>query len=204
MDELEISGKRYLSSKRAAKENKYHADYIGQLIRAGKVVGTKVGRAWYVEAQSLSTYLADEAGMQEAKTIRPVSVSTQEQYSPRIVQEEYTPVQQPVFPVSLSKVQQESSAVKVSALRYIPDDEPLFPVMRKTSQMFDRADAAPVRVAPVFKRVPVRKTSPLLILTSSFFVGVVTFTLVLFASANLLARVVVEEGKPASVGIYLK
>ena len=42
MDELEISGKRYISSRRAAQEYKYHADYIGQLVRAKKVAGQKV------------------------------------------------------------------------------------------------------------------------------------------------------------------
>jgi hypothetical protein len=60
MDELEISGRRYISSVRAAKEHKYHADYIGQLVRGGKVVGQKVGRAWYVDADSLSEYLGKE------------------------------------------------------------------------------------------------------------------------------------------------
>ena len=61
MDELEISGKRYISTRRAAKENKYHSDYIGQLIRAGKVDGQKVGRSWYVEADSLTSYLSNES-----------------------------------------------------------------------------------------------------------------------------------------------
>ena len=60
MDELEISGKLYISSKKAARQNKYHADYIGQLIRGGKIVGTKVGRAWYVEAASLASYLNED------------------------------------------------------------------------------------------------------------------------------------------------
>ena len=57
MDELEISGRRYLSTRRAAKDHKYTSDYVGQLIRAGKVVGKKVGRSWYVEEQSLNAYL---------------------------------------------------------------------------------------------------------------------------------------------------
>lgn len=61
MEELQISGKRYISSQRAAKDNKYHSDYIGQLVRAGKVAGQKVGRAWYVEADSLAVYLGKEA-----------------------------------------------------------------------------------------------------------------------------------------------
>lgn len=69
MDELEIGGKKYLSSKRAAREHKYHIDYIGQLIRAGKVVGKKVGRAWYVEEKSLNTYLKQEAGEKAYSTL---------------------------------------------------------------------------------------------------------------------------------------
>jgi hypothetical protein len=61
MDELMISGKRYISSRRAGKEYHYHADYIGQLVRAGKVAGQKVGRSWYVAEASLASYLRHEA-----------------------------------------------------------------------------------------------------------------------------------------------
>ena len=61
MDELMISGRRFLSSLRAAREHGYHSDYIGQLIRGGKVKGQKVGRAWYVDAESLTTYLGKES-----------------------------------------------------------------------------------------------------------------------------------------------
>ncbi|KKW35718.1 MAG: hypothetical protein UY83_C0003G0002 [Candidatus Adlerbacteria bacterium GW2011_GWA1_54_10] len=57
MDELEISGKRFISSRRAAKDNGYTQDYIGQLIRSGKIKGQKVGRAWYVDAISLAVHL---------------------------------------------------------------------------------------------------------------------------------------------------
>lgn len=57
MDELEISGKRYISTKRAAREHGYHSDYMGQLIRGKKVAGQKVGRAWYIEEDSLNAYL---------------------------------------------------------------------------------------------------------------------------------------------------
>lgn len=69
MDELEISGKRYISTKRAGKEHGYHSDYIGQLIRGKKVTGQKVGRAWYVEQVSLADYLGKEA---PAETAAPI------------------------------------------------------------------------------------------------------------------------------------
>jgi hypothetical protein len=75
MDELEIDGKKYLSSKRAAREHKYHIDYIGQLIRAGRVAGRKVGRSWYVEEASLKEYLISEgnapAAPQAPKEVAP-------------------------------------------------------------------------------------------------------------------------------------
>lgn len=60
MDELQISGKRFIASRRVAREHGYTSDYIGQLIRKGSLVGQKVGRAWYVEAASLAAFLGEE------------------------------------------------------------------------------------------------------------------------------------------------
>jgi len=81
MDELEISGKRYISSRRAAKEHGYHSDYIGQLIRGGKVVGQKVGRSWYVEEASLIAYFSAEKTTPEKSPIVRV-----EESSPKLVE----------------------------------------------------------------------------------------------------------------------
>lgn len=69
MDELEIAGQRYLSTRRAGKEHKYHSDYIGQLIRSGKVIGKKVGRSWYVQEQSLNAYLSGEQDIKQHSVI---------------------------------------------------------------------------------------------------------------------------------------
>lgn len=71
MDELEISGKRYISSRRAGKQYHYHSDYIGQLVRGGKVAGTKVGRAWYVDEASLAAYLGKEAPAPIVRAVAP-------------------------------------------------------------------------------------------------------------------------------------
>jgi len=60
MDELDIAGRQYISTRRAGREHGYHSDYIGQLIRGGKVKGQKVGRSWYVDAESLTRYLGKE------------------------------------------------------------------------------------------------------------------------------------------------
>ncbi|MDE2079461.1 MAG: hypothetical protein KGI73_03680 [Patescibacteria group bacterium] len=53
MDELEIQGKKYISSKRASELTGYAKDYIGQLARSGKIPGHRMGRAWYVDASAL-------------------------------------------------------------------------------------------------------------------------------------------------------
>ena len=77
MDELIISGKRYISTRRAGKEHHYHSDYIGQLIRAGKVAGQKVGRAWYVSEASLAAHLRREATNTSAKAMRETAAESQ-------------------------------------------------------------------------------------------------------------------------------
>ncbi len=61
MNELEIQGKKYISSKRAAELTGYAKDYVGQLARAGKVPGTRVGRAWYVEESALLLHARSDA-----------------------------------------------------------------------------------------------------------------------------------------------
>lgn len=77
MDELQISGKRYISSRRIAKDNGYHTDYIGQLIRGGKIKGQKVGRTWYVDEASFTAYLSDSSAPPEAAPEAPVEIAEQ-------------------------------------------------------------------------------------------------------------------------------
>src|SRR3989344_2500809 len=57
MDEIELGGRKFISARRAAKDNGYATDYIGQLIRGGKIEGQKGGRGWFVEVSSLENYL---------------------------------------------------------------------------------------------------------------------------------------------------
>lgn len=111
MDELEISGKRFISSKRAAKENRYHMDYIGQLIRSGKVVGSKVGRTWYVDAQSLATYLGKEYKAPEKAATPYTPASKASTPAPKSTPHTYTTYAEPI---------QEAPK-----LTYITEDEPI-------------------------------------------------------------------------------
>ncbi len=54
--ELTIEGVVYISSKRASEITGYSQDYVGQLARAGKILGKRVGGLWYIVADSLSGY----------------------------------------------------------------------------------------------------------------------------------------------------
>lgn len=53
MDALEIQGRRYISSKRASELTGYAKDYVGQLAREGKIPGSRLGRAWYVDESAI-------------------------------------------------------------------------------------------------------------------------------------------------------
>lgn len=48
MDEIIVNQIKYISSKRASAATGYAKDYVGQLVRQGKVDARKVGRSWYV------------------------------------------------------------------------------------------------------------------------------------------------------------
>jgi len=120
MDELEISGKRYISSKRAARENRYHVDYIGQLIRSGKIIGSKVGRTWYVEVDSLNNYLGQENALNTSSHISNQNQSAMQTYQQKNIQ--------------------AASPVVIGGLRYISDDEPLLPPVQKQEPVHIRRE----------------------------------------------------------------
>lgn len=53
MNEIEIDGKIYITTKRAAELTRYTKDYVGQLARAQKIAARLVGRNWYVDEQDI-------------------------------------------------------------------------------------------------------------------------------------------------------
>jgi hypothetical protein len=155
MDELEISGKRYISAKRIAKENQYHSDYVGQLIRAGRIIGTKVGRAWYVDEASFNEYLGKERGSFET----PMHVRTEPVQRPPVAftqpEENFTsryptsPAVQTVYPQEPQEFAQElpvrkffveeapvieKKPVVKTSLTYLSDNSPLFPAIQKRAK----------------------------------------------------------------------
>ena len=155
MDELEISGKRYISTRRAGKDHNYHADYIGQLIRAKKVEGRKIGRAWYVGADSLAAYLGKEAPAHPRQIVEDVSVVEEvpvvedapepEEVAMPIVVDEQEEEPEIKEKESETKVEPEKSfdipiyrtareAREATGLRYIADEGPLIPTVKKIKE----------------------------------------------------------------------
>ena len=55
-DALNIEGKEYISSKRAAELSGYAQDYIGQISRKGLIEAQRIGGLWYVSMDSLTEY----------------------------------------------------------------------------------------------------------------------------------------------------
>ncbi len=55
---LHINGKQYVPSNVLASQCGYSHDYIGKLAREEKILGTQVGRQWFIEPESLKTFLA--------------------------------------------------------------------------------------------------------------------------------------------------
>lgn len=169
MDELEIDGKKYLSSRRAAKEHKYHTDYIGQLIRAGKIAGKKVGRAWYVDEASLNAYLKSEkeGGVvtiaQPQVIAEPVVEEVITEVKERFVEEatedaiEKERVEEPIV-VEQKTIVEEKPEQKIhitlaertipqrkNTLTYIEDTEPFIPEL--SGRYRTNADFTPIRRA---------------------------------------------------------
>ena len=135
MDELEISGSRYISARRAAREHNYHSDYIGQLIRSSKVLGQKVGRSWYVEERSLLAYLDKEKSTTRNKVVV-------EEVSPEIKPNEETPIE-PIPVVTQSKEFKEEPTAPVEVLEEV-DVHPV--AIRKVEDEGVRTRFTPVLV----------------------------------------------------------
>jgi hypothetical protein len=74
-DELTISGKNYVSSKRAASVTGYAQDYIGQLARSGHIDAQRVGGLWYVLLDSLAAY---KTRTDDFKPQPPVAAATKD------------------------------------------------------------------------------------------------------------------------------
>jgi len=62
--QLNFEGSKLISSKEASKLTGYAKDYIGQLCREGRVQAQRIGRAWFVNLESLRSHKSQKSLLQ--------------------------------------------------------------------------------------------------------------------------------------------
>lgn len=78
-DELYFDNKKYLSSKYAGKISGYTNDYVARLCRTGRMKGRMVGRTWYVEKDSLTSF-SIKNNQQKIKRSKELSNERRKEY----------------------------------------------------------------------------------------------------------------------------
>jgi hypothetical protein len=78
---LKIEDKKFIPSRDAAKISGYDSDYVGQLCRLGKLECKRVGRAWFVNEDSLLKHCASK-GNEKPFQVEEISKETPAQENP--------------------------------------------------------------------------------------------------------------------------
>jgi|SRR3989344_160736 len=71
-DDITVSGRLYVSSRRAAEISGYNKDYIGQLSRKGKLRHIMLGRDRFIDEESLKYYLSNAKTAYRVEPVPPV------------------------------------------------------------------------------------------------------------------------------------
>jgi hypothetical protein len=144
MDELVLEGRTFISARRAAKEHGYAPDYIGQLIRGGKLEGRKVGRGWFVELSSLNSYMGKEIWpSSKAEQIEEVPAAPEETIVKRdeaqrdeeeALSKEETPVSvvmRKEFEATRKNTVPSTASSRYPLLQYLSEDDSSLPTLQK-------------------------------------------------------------------------
>lgn len=79
MKTIVIDGKTYTKATDLAKDLGYTSDYVGQLCRAGKVEAERVGRSWYVVAETIKKHQSTRYRSNKAKSAAAIKAYRQSQ-----------------------------------------------------------------------------------------------------------------------------
>ena len=132
MDELVISGKKYISSKRASELTGYAKDYIGQLARGGKVPATRIGRAWYVDEMALTLHGSTDQGEQVGTEDKGIPL---EMESTKVALHRVTTSNKKIPTISHAFSQADRSLPSTwEPISYYDDETVLFPETQRTSK----------------------------------------------------------------------
>ncbi|MBP6946227.1 MAG: helix-turn-helix domain-containing protein [Candidatus Pacebacteria bacterium] len=132
MDELVISGKKYISSKRASEITGYAKDYIGQLARGGKVPATRIGRAWYVDEVALVLHGSTDQGEQVETEDKGIPLDIE---SSKVTLHRVTVSNKKIPTISHAFSQADRSLPSTwEPISYYDDETLLFPVTERVSE----------------------------------------------------------------------
>ncbi|MEK7602546.1 MAG: helix-turn-helix domain-containing protein, partial [Patescibacteria group bacterium] len=75
---------RFISTKEASELSGYNPDYISRLARSGKLEGSQVGRAWFVNKVSLEAFIIQQEE-RKRELARTLSLSREREYQARVL-----------------------------------------------------------------------------------------------------------------------
>ena len=151
MDELVVDGKKYINSRMASQLTGYAKDYIGQLVRQGKVEARRVGRAWFV----LEEALARHAGVEhKLAKVQPVVAPIMSEVIAGLREEtlqEPEPIMVVQPRVQLAEVHVANLPKTWSDIRYVADEGDIMPISDKQDTEI-YSDSARVPLKKVISR----------------------------------------------------
>lgn len=128
-----LDGVVHISSKRAAEVMGYTQDYIGQLVRKGKISARQIGRGWYIPQDAVQK--AEEATPEEKNVptehVAPTIVSDKVEATAVAKEDENTNTFK-LSPIVREHIRKEHSSPILQAL-YLEDRAPLLPTLRRTA-----------------------------------------------------------------------
>jgi len=151
MDSIDIGGRRYISSKRAAEITGYAKDYVGQLARGEKVLATRVGRAWYVDEIAIKEHAGVAVEGQKEQGVEKASDIQNETAVGKIAHSSTDKPTVPLYSVHMRGSTRKPLLNTWSDIKYLEDNSDLLPVLRsKPTSSDDESSHIPVRlVAPL-------------------------------------------------------
>ena len=154
MNIIDIGGERYVKASDAAKRFGYTTDYIGQLVRAGKISGQQIGRTWYVKESDLTGHKTSKGRSNRQKTKEAFHRAVAE------TPHEHAIYNSLVIPSSERSVPEYRRRLLESQVHYEHDSNPLMP----QPETFE-VPARPLAVKDVEEVVEVEKLGKTLSIT---------------------------------------
>ncbi|MDP3645825.1 MAG: hypothetical protein Q8R25_01945, partial [bacterium] len=101
-DEIFFDGVRFISANVAASESNLTRDYIARLCKENKIAGRRIGKNWYVNRESLTSFLIDQEHAR-GKRRRNLTRERVKEYWTHVAREETTQEAKKSQPIALSQ-----------------------------------------------------------------------------------------------------